>query len=310
MADTVIPENTSDDSIVGQPCGLIMPISATSSHEKSHWDSMLELLGRAIANAGYLPRPVWINSSTDRVSERIIGNIFDHPIVIADITDLNPNVMFELGLRLASRKPTVVIMEDGGIIPFDIRDFHIHIYPVNLSILKMERFLTELSADLIAKTKSYNNDQYVPFLSKIVVDVVSPDKREITMNDFVLEQLQELNRRVANIDVRARVKRPHRPSSLGDRISGLQKGNTLVLFASVGIENAEKFKDEAMTFSSDVIELNNDNSIVQFAIVCKKGQINDDNEEFRGFVANLIRIHDAKSGVSRRVAANHYPALS
>lgn len=49
-------------------CGLIMPISATLGHEKTHWDSMLELLTRAIEKAAYVACPVWLNSSTDRVS--------------------------------------------------------------------------------------------------------------------------------------------------------------------------------------------------------------------------------------------------
>lgn len=106
--------------------------------------------------------------------------------MIADITDLNPNVMVELGLRLASKKPTIVIMEEDGIIPFDIRDFHILSYPKGFNILRMEKFLSALTDNLRDIGAAFADDKYVPFLSKVVVDVVAPDERNVSMNQYVL----------------------------------------------------------------------------------------------------------------------------
>jgi len=99
-------------------CGVIMPISATSSHSEEHWRKVQTLLHRGISDAGFTPRNVWESPTSDRISERIIGSIFEVPIAVADISDLNPNVMLELGLRLASKRPTVVVANTGGEIPF------------------------------------------------------------------------------------------------------------------------------------------------------------------------------------------------
>ena len=82
-------------------CGLILPISETANHSEEHWTNIRTLLHRGIAAAGFDPQNVWENTSKDRISERIIGNIFQVPLAVADISDLNPNVMLELGLRLA-----------------------------------------------------------------------------------------------------------------------------------------------------------------------------------------------------------------
>lgn len=129
-------------------CGVVMPISATSNHVETHWKDVLKLLHRAISNAGFEPVNVWESSSNDRISERIVGNLFNLPLVVVDISDLNPNVMFELGLRLSSKKPTIVVCNSGGEIPFDIRDFEALFYPTDLNIIQIEEFFSKLEKSI------------------------------------------------------------------------------------------------------------------------------------------------------------------
>lgn len=54
------------------------------------------------------------------VTEGIINNVIDADLVVADLTDRNPNVMYELAVRHALGKPFVQMMEEGGELPFDI----------------------------------------------------------------------------------------------------------------------------------------------------------------------------------------------
>lgn len=181
-------------------CGVIMPISATVNHSEQHWLDVQTLLHRVIENAGFEAKNVWESVLTDRVSERIIGNIFQVPIAVADISDLNPNVMLELGLRLASKKPTIVIVNSGGEIPFDIRDFHALFYPSNLNILEMEDFFKKITKLLNEKYKLYKAENYQPFLGNVIVDVASPETREVGANQIIMERLDSLATEIRRLD--------------------------------------------------------------------------------------------------------------
>ncbi len=180
-------------------CGLVMPISSTVTFAEPHWAKVQRLLHRAIKLAGFEPANVWENSTKDRISERIIANIFEHDMVVVDISDFNPNVMLELGLRLASKKPTTVVSINGQPVPFDIKDFEAISYPADLNILDMEEFFARVAYDLRAKREAFSDNTYSAFLGDIVVDVLAPSAREVPLDNLILSRLDDLSRRLDNI---------------------------------------------------------------------------------------------------------------
>jgi hypothetical protein len=54
------------------------------------------------------------------ITSQVIQHIVEDPLVIADLTDRNPNVFYELAIRHAIRKPLVQIIKKGEQIPFDV----------------------------------------------------------------------------------------------------------------------------------------------------------------------------------------------
>lgn len=59
---------------------------------------------------------------TGNINEDVIKHIQNDDLVIVNLTYLNGNVLFELGLRYGLKKPFILIAEKGTKLPFDIND--------------------------------------------------------------------------------------------------------------------------------------------------------------------------------------------
>jgi nucleoside 2-deoxyribosyltransferase len=57
---------------------------------------------------------------SDVIQATIVNQLLDADLVIADLTENNPNVLFELGLRIAEDKPVALIRAKGTRAIFDV----------------------------------------------------------------------------------------------------------------------------------------------------------------------------------------------
>jgi len=57
---------------------------------------------------------------SDMIQSTIVNDLIEADLVIADLTEHNPNVMFELGVRMAQEKPVVLMKVEGTGPLFDI----------------------------------------------------------------------------------------------------------------------------------------------------------------------------------------------
>ena len=111
-------------------CFIIMPFRETSpSHTEDYWKRHFELfLKPFIQDRGHIIVERSERMRTDLLHE-IIKNLILSRIVIADITNLNPNVLWELGVRQSFKYKTIIIAEEGTEKPFDISKKGILEYP-------------------------------------------------------------------------------------------------------------------------------------------------------------------------------------
>jgi hypothetical protein len=113
------PSEVTDETPV---CFVIMPFV---EHDEDRYTTgffgeVLESLFKpAITDAGLQVRTAQRQGS-DLIHSTIINELLRADLVLADLTEHNPNVLFELGMRIAENKPVVLVRATGTGRIFDV----------------------------------------------------------------------------------------------------------------------------------------------------------------------------------------------
>lgn len=103
-------------------CFVVGPIGSSGTEIRKHADMLLHGVVREAINdadLNYDIRRADEDTRPGMINDRIIHDILNADLVIADLTDLNPNVFYELGIRHAASKPTIHIAKINTKLPFD-----------------------------------------------------------------------------------------------------------------------------------------------------------------------------------------------
>jgi hypothetical protein len=190
-----------------------MPISATDGCNEQHWAEVRALLSEAIMTAGFQPNLVSDAEDVGIIQKRIIQNLYDNPIVVCDVSGKNPNVMFELGLRLAFDKPTIIVKDDKTSYSFDTAPIEHLTYPRDLRYPQMVAFRAELTRKIQGTHASATNDEsYTTFLKHFgTFTVARLNEKEVSRDEALFEELRDLKTMIRGIRRPTTVER--RPSS-------------------------------------------------------------------------------------------------
>jgi hypothetical protein len=239
-------------------CGIVMPISALDGCSEEHWTEVHDILNEAIDIAGFEPNLVSNADDIGIIQKRIIQNLYDNPIVVCDVSGKNPNVMFELGLRLAFDRPTIIVKDDKTSYSFDTSPIEHLEYPRDLRFTRIVEFRAKL-ADKIKNThqKASTDPNYTTFLKNFgEFKVAKIDQKEVTPQEFIIDELKSLRMAVARLDVRGDVARrsPTMTRSGGEFVGVCGKGLTKKELQDIGndaIKNGQIVLYEIVNRDSD-----------------------------------------------------------
>jgi len=119
-------------------CFVIMPFSRSKSHTEEKWTEIFDDFFKSAWNEFNIDC-YRTNVPRGSITKDIIEKLYSASIVFADLTDSNPNVMYELGLRHTFKKPSVMVKAKRSKIPFDVNDYTVFEYeytPKGLKKLK------------------------------------------------------------------------------------------------------------------------------------------------------------------------------
>jgi hypothetical protein len=102
-------------------CYIMMPFSETTEkHTEEYWtkhytDFLKPLVEQNPSIEVFRSKPI-----RGDIIKQIVSDLITSPLAIADITDMNPNVFWELGVRQSFRNGTITIAEGNLRLPFDL----------------------------------------------------------------------------------------------------------------------------------------------------------------------------------------------
>jgi hypothetical protein len=92
-----------------------------------------ELIKPALEDAGYTVTRADSDLHQENILRKIVNGISTASLVVAEITTLNPNVLYELGLAHGLGVPTVLLAQSMKEVPFDLRAYNIQLYSTHFS---------------------------------------------------------------------------------------------------------------------------------------------------------------------------------
>jgi hypothetical protein len=163
MTNNDIAKVEQNNNTTNRTCFFITPIGEVNSMERRKTEGLLDQILRPILEEmKFIVFCSYIEDESGSISNRIFKRLFESDLVIANLTGLNPNVMYELAVRHAVRKPTICMAECGTDLPFDIKDqrtlfYHDAIYGANELKENLKRMI---NSSIELKSEDIDNPIY------------------------------------------------------------------------------------------------------------------------------------------------------
>lgn len=195
-------------------CGIIMPISSIDNCSETHWKEVKGIITDAVEAAGFEAQLVSEANDSGIIQKRIVQNLYKNDIVICDVSCKNPNVMFELGMRLAFDKPTIIVMDNMTKYSFDTAPIEHLGYPRDLSYYQILDFKKTLTEKIKGTIDAAKQPDYTTFLKNFgEFQVATIENKKGSLDEVVLSRLDDMTRQISEIRFNQRVRIIERPES-------------------------------------------------------------------------------------------------
>ena len=181
-------------------CFVITPIGGENEPIRRHIDGVYDAAIVPILDEfDYTPEIPHRMSIPGSINKQIIKKIYDSDLVIANLTDINPNVMYELALRHCFNKPAIIIAEDGTELPFDINNERTIFYINDAQgIIDLKKKLKKTISEL-QENKKYSSP-VVSVIGEIKFEEQILERKNGTKEDGFFDSLQLILNRLDGIE--------------------------------------------------------------------------------------------------------------
>lgn len=197
---------------------VISPIGSPGSVEhRRYWLTLEYIVKKAFQGDVWQVVRADEETSPDSITTQVIGRIVEADLVVADLTDHNPNVFYELAVAHGYQKPVIHLMQDGQKVPFDVVDQRVIFYDLAdpESVDKARQALKGSVKWLDANPGQSRN----PLSAYGQFSAISSASGGGEAGEAVAEALERLSRQVARMEARQRADRPRSSRTVDEELA-------------------------------------------------------------------------------------------
>ena len=260
-----------------ETCFVIMPISDQGDYPEGHFQKVYEqIFVPAIEKAGYQAFRVNEDNMSTPIIEKIFRAIQECPMAICDLSNRNPNVLYELGIRQAYDKPVVLIKDDKTERIFDVSGINTIPYKSTRLYEDVLEAREKITSAIIATKEGKHNTivKVVKAQSAVVssTDMSKEDRIEVLLSGLI-KDVNDIKRDNINTAYIRKVPDNQDPTEWRRRINRSQQISPMqtsraVIELKEGITNKqiEKIMSEFPQYIKDKIIINKDGGLLYLTI--------------------------------------------
>lgn len=178
-------------------CFIISPIGPDNSEIRRKADGLIDAVLEPVLNELGIEYSVAHRiSEPGSISRQIIERLLNDDLVLANLTGLNPNVMYELAVRHSVRLPVVSVAENGTKLPFDISHERNLFYNNDMAGVEDLKPSLRKAIKSALREKEPDNPIYRVIKTQVIREVKAPDDLEsylISKFDDLYSKLDQLS---------------------------------------------------------------------------------------------------------------------
>lgn len=266
LISPMVKQSKDDESPKSPPrtCFIITPIGPDGSITRRAADGLISaVIQPTLERMAFEVEVAHRISKSGSITNQVIERLLTSDLVVANLTGLNPNVMYELAVRHAKRLPIVTIAEHGTELPFDIADQRTIFFTNDMA------GVTELRPTLVSVIRaaladpSPDNPIYRAAQSAVMREVAQQDEQS-----YILDRLASIeatvNRLLAHSPARAVLAPDVKPYDVVELTGSVYENATVTLKTSE--QKAREYVDTLSglaSISSFSITANGDTTVVE-----------------------------------------------
>ncbi|MGX7627619.1 hypothetical protein ACWOMK_02130 [Bacillus thuringiensis] len=182
-------------------CFIITPIGDDQSDIRRAADGLIDaVITPELLNSGFSKGNIKVAhrmANPGSINQQVIECILESDLAIANLTTLNPNVMYELAIRHAVRKPVIQLIQKGTKkLPFDIIEERTIFYQNDMSgVIELSNSLREM-LPFALDDKEPDNPIYRVAKQQAIMQKITTNEQPM---QYIIEQMNSLQSQVSKL---------------------------------------------------------------------------------------------------------------